>query len=98
MGEMTKPSFALQDASIDDLQDIAEIFFRAMAWDPLAKAFDAVAPFELQVQWKMLMDQGRMTLGQELGACKTWKVVDENGYAILTHTYPYSQWWIWRLC
>jgi hypothetical protein len=81
MGELVKPQFkfVLQEATVDDLQDIAEIFFKGMSWDPISKAFDEVAPFELQVQWKMLMDHGRMTLGHELGACKTWKVVDENG-------------------
>ena len=84
MGEATQPSFTVQEATIDDVRDMAAIFLRGLSWDPLAKAFDEAMTFETQVEMQMQRQIGRLTVGHELGACRTWKVVDVNGYCLLS--------------
>jgi hypothetical protein len=79
MGEAVEPTFTLQDATVDDLEDMAAIFLRGLSWDPISKIFDEIMPFEAQLEIQMKMDYGRLTVGHELGASRTWKVVDENG-------------------
>jgi hypothetical protein len=79
MGEALKPIFTLKDATIDDLSDLAAIFLRGLSWDPLSKAFDEIMPFEAQVEIQKRRNVGRMAIGHELGACRTWKVVNEDG-------------------
>ena len=83
MGEATQTAFTMQEATIDDIRDMAAIFLRGLSWDPIAKAFDEVLPFETQVDLQMQRQIGRLTVGHETGACRTWKVVDENGYCFL---------------
>jgi len=82
MGEATHPEFTMQEATVDDIRDMATIFLRGLSWDPLAKAFDEVLPFETQVDLQVQRHIGRLTVGHETGACRTWKVVDENGYCL----------------
>jgi hypothetical protein len=79
MGEVASPVFTMQEATIDDVRDMATIFLRGLSWDPLSKAFDEVMPFEDQVEIQIQRQVGRLTVGHELGACRTWKVVDEHG-------------------
>jgi hypothetical protein len=79
MDEGASPVFTMQEATIDDVRDMATIFLRGLSWDPLAKAFDEVMPFEDQVEIQIQRQVGRLTVGHELGACRTWKVVDEHG-------------------
>jgi hypothetical protein len=83
MGEAAKRAFTLQDATVDDLPDMAAIFLRGLSWDPIAKVFDGILPFEAQLEAQLeaqiQRDVGRVTVGHELGASRTFKVVDESG-------------------
>ncbi len=79
MGEAGKRTFSLQDATVDDLPDMAAIFLRALSWDPISKAFDELLSFEAQLEVQMQRDIRRVTVGHELGASRTFKVVDESG-------------------
>jgi len=79
MGEAAKRAFTLQDATVDDLPDMAAIFLRGLSWDPIAKVFDGILPFEAQLEAQIQRDVGRVTVGHELGASRTFKVVDESG-------------------
>lgn len=81
MGEATRPTFTLREATVDDAQGIAEIFLRGLSWDPISKVFDDILPFEVGRDIQMQRQHGRLTAGHELGASRTWKVVDENEYA-----------------
>jgi hypothetical protein len=79
MGEAVKRAFTLQDATVDDLPDMAAIFLRALSWDPISKVFDEILPFEAQLHVQVQRDVGRVTVGHELGASRTFKMVDESG-------------------
>jgi hypothetical protein len=79
MGEAAKLALTLQDATVDDLPDMAAIFLRGLSWDPIAKVFDGILPFKAQLEGQMQRDIGRVTVGHELGASRTFKVVDESG-------------------
>jgi hypothetical protein len=79
MGEAVKRTFTLQHATVDDLPDMAAIILRALSWNPISKVFDEILPYEAQLKVQMQRDVGRVTVGHELGATRTFKVVDESG-------------------
>lgn len=69
----------LLEATKDDMTDMAAIFLRALSWEPIAVELDKCMPFDQQVEFVKRRDTPRMTVGTELGTCRTWKVVDEDG-------------------
>ncbi|KAE9376462.1 hypothetical protein N431DRAFT_452880 [Stipitochalara longipes BDJ] len=50
MDEPASPVFTMQEATVDDIREMAAIFLRGLSWDPLSKAFDDIMPFEAQVE------------------------------------------------
>jgi hypothetical protein len=79
MGEVEKMGFELKSATVDDIHDLARVQMEAMSWDPLLwEMKKGMTEEELYAFGKTLL-VGRMTVGEELGACKTFKVVDEKG-------------------
>jgi len=71
--------FALKPATVEDLDDLAMIQMEAMSWDPLLWEMKKGMTDEEVCAFARTLLVGRMTVGEELGACKTFKVVDENG-------------------
>lgn len=77
MGSM---GFALQVAESADLEEMTRVFLRSMSWDPVVTTLnEAVTPEEAHAAARAMLE-GKMTVGLEIGACKAYKVVDENGY------------------
>lgn len=60
-------------------EDAEDILVRAMSQDPLWTTLMGSVTFEQQVQIGIADELPRLTAGRILGACKTWKAVDENG-------------------
>lgn len=71
------PAFSLQRATIDDLDELIEVQFTAMSWDPLVGSL--LSDGRTISSTSGLTKPGialRLTVGEELGLCQTWKVVD----------------------
>lgn len=83
-------SFQIVQATADDVPDMAAIFAKAMAADPFWKAMNGPdSTFEQECAFNEQALRPRVGTGAEIGACQTWKVVDEEGHvtfpSLLSH-------------
>ena len=77
--------YKIELATRDDLLDMAVIWSLAMAADPFWRAMKGPdCPFEGECAFIEQSLAPRMGPGAEMGACQTWKVVDEEGYVLLS--------------
>ena len=76
MGEAAISGFELQEATVADLDDLVSVQMQAMSWDPILVELQRGRTFEDLVEFGKTLLKGRLTIGAELGACKTWKIVE----------------------
>jgi len=73
-------AFKVERAGRDDLPEMAAIWSRAMEADTFWKAM--IGPkctFEEECAYTIQSLEPRFGAGTDLGACQTWKIVDEGG-------------------
>lgn len=78
MGEAVIAGFELREATVADLEDLVIVQMQAMSWDPILVELQRGRTFEDLVEFGKTLLQGKLTIGAELGACKTWKIVEIN--------------------
>lgn len=83
---MGSTGFSLLEATYADIDEMSAITGSAMSWDPVIQTFNqALTPAETHLLGRSLME-GRMSVGLEIGACKAWKVVTDDGYVAKSHS------------